>query len=277
MNIENQNPTDQQTEIPLVESNQQNEETIKGNEVVQNKEKGKTKNPKQSNTVMRKRIVFVTQPKGGSGKSALVYLGAEKNPDAIVFDMDDATKTTSNQLAYRSPIFISFLDEYGNIDRAVFDNFIEKVTQSEKQLFICDLGASTSEQLPNYLADRKDSLPEILEHFNIDLELFVVLGGKDIFVPTMTNLDQLVKACDGKFNITVFKNKYFSFTSEQENAANSYCELAEIPIRSYFLISGTSQTENLRVQSVLTSGKGVESADIFSKIPFATAIKALEF
>jgi len=96
--------------------------------IVQNKEIETSPKLKNENKVMnKKRVIFVEQPKGGVGKSVLVYLGAEKNPDALVFDFDDSTKTTSKQLGYRNPQLISFLDDEGKIDRAIFDNFFEKV------------------------------------------------------------------------------------------------------------------------------------------------------
>jgi len=123
----------------------------------------------------------------------------------------------------------------------------------------------------------KDSIPDILNDLGIELELYVVIGGKDVFESTMANLNQLVKACEGRYKIVVYKNEFFAFTSDQEAAVDNYCNIAGIPVRSYFLISGTSQTENLRVQSILTGGQGIESAPIFSKRFFTDPINKLIF
>ncbi len=40
---------------------------------------------------MKKKIHFITQAKGGSGKSVLAFMLAEKYRDAVILDLDDAT------------------------------------------------------------------------------------------------------------------------------------------------------------------------------------------
>jgi cellulose biosynthesis protein BcsQ len=75
---------------------------------------------------MVRKIQFITQAKGGSGKSVLTFMLAEKYHDAILLDLDDATTTTMKQLAYRNPIHISFLDPLTKrIDRVPLTDFLK--------------------------------------------------------------------------------------------------------------------------------------------------------
>src|SRR5579859_6535555 len=81
------------------------------------------------NTTMPKKILAITQARGGSGKSTLSFMLAEKYQQAIVIDADDATTATSKQLAYRNPIQVSFLDPTSKrIDRNAFNSLFESVS-----------------------------------------------------------------------------------------------------------------------------------------------------
>lgn len=77
---------------------------------------------------MKKKIYFITQAKGGAGKSLLTFMLAEKYPEAIVLDLDDATTTSSKQLAYRNPTMIPFLDPTTKrIDRGTFMELFQSI------------------------------------------------------------------------------------------------------------------------------------------------------
>ena len=89
---------------------------------------------------MTKKIHFITQAKGGSGKSVLAFMLAEKYKEAVILDLDDATTTSMKQLAYRKPIRVSFLDPTTKrIDRGAFTGLFESVIEAPRELFIADL------------------------------------------------------------------------------------------------------------------------------------------
>lgn len=89
---------------------------------------------------MLKKIQFITQAKGGSGKSVLTFMLAEKYKDAVLLDLDDATTTTMKQLAYREPVRVSFLDPTTKrIDRGAFNGLFESIAESDRELYIADL------------------------------------------------------------------------------------------------------------------------------------------
>ena len=167
---------------------------------------------------MKKKIYFITQAKGGSGKSVLAFMLAEKYKEAVILDLDDATTTTVKQLAYRKPIRVSFLDPTTKrIDRGAFNGLFESVIEANRELFIADLGASVAEQLPKYFSmNGVDVIMDILLKSDIQLQLVCVVGGGNIFKATMEYLDELVESTKGFLEITVAMNGFYPCSSEQK-------------------------------------------------------------
>src|SRR5687768_10298725 len=157
---------------------------------------------------MNKKIYFITQAKGGAGKSVLAFMLAEKYRQAVILDLDDATTTTMKQLAYRNPVKVSFLDPTTKrIDRGAFNALFESIIESQKELFIADLGASVAEQLPKYFSMTGVSVvTEVLHANSIQLKLICVIGGGNIFRATMEYLVELVEASAGTLDIIVAHN-----------------------------------------------------------------------
>jgi cellulose biosynthesis protein BcsQ len=229
---------------------------------------------KPNNNHKMKKLIFITQAKGGSGKSILAFLLAEKNKDAVIFDMDDATRTSLYQLEYRKPKEISFLNSNKVIDRGYFSDFLEKISEAKKNLFICDLGASVSEQLPYYINSVGiEFLSDTLEALGVKLEIYAVVAGANNFTQTMSYLDQLNKEVQKKLTLKVFKNEFFEFTADQNNQLKSYTDLNELPVSVFNITNDNNQTTQNRIREVLKSGKGVEEAPAFSKMFFNGALK----
>src|SRR5690349_5630201 len=167
---------------------------------------------------MKKKIYFITQAKGVSGKSVLAFMLAEKYQDAVILDLDDATTTSMKQLRYRGPIKVSFLDpSTKRIDRGAFNGLFESVIDANRELFIADLGASVAEQLPKYFSmNGIDVIMEILEANSIELQLACVVGGANIFKATMEYLVELVDSTKGGLEIIVALNGFYPCSDEQK-------------------------------------------------------------
>ena len=225
-----------------------------------------------------KKVILVNQAKGGAGKSVLTFLLAEKYPKAAVIDMDDASKTTTMQLAYRNPPSVTFLNSNRVIDRGLFSSFLEKLSTSTPEFYISDLGASISEQLPHYFSDVSDFLSDILPDLGIQLDLYIVVGGSNIFTQTMSYLSDVVDSI-GKakhsIHIQVFKNEYYEFGDDQTKVLNKYCKDHNLTIHSFDISRDKNESTQTRIKEVLKSGKGVEAFSSFSKFYFTSAIKKL--
>ena len=225
----------------------------------------------------KKRIIFITQSKGGSGKSLLAFMLAEKYKQAVILDLDDATGTTQLQLAYRKPIKVSFLDEQSkSIDRVAFNNLFRSITEKKESLFIADLGASVAEQLHNYFnAYGVELIVKLLQATGIELEIVCVVNGANHFVQTSKNLLELVDSTKGKLKVTVAYNQHFPFNGDQEKEMKKIVADHALTFFAFDLAQDRTPMSLRIVENVLRAGKGIEGLDPFTAMYFETPIKEL--
>ena len=226
---------------------------------------------------MTKKIHFITQAKGGSGKSVLAFMLAEKYREAVILDLDDATTTTVKQLAYRKPIRVSFLDPTTKrIDRGAFNGLFESVIEAPKELFIADLGASVAEQLPKYFSmNGVDVIMDILHKSDIQLKLVCVVGGGNIFKATMEYLDELVESTKGLLEITVAANGFYPCSPEQKTVLLDYIGEHKLSLINFDLVKDKGEIAMRTVENVLKDGKGTSGLSPFAAIYFRKPIEEL--
>lgn len=226
---------------------------------------------------MKKKIHFITQAKGGSGKSVLAFMLAEKYPDATILDLDDATTTSIKQLAYRKPVKVSFLDPTTKrIDRGAFNGLFESVTEANKDLFIADLGASVAEQLPKYFSmNGIDAIMEILEGSSIELQIVCVVGGGNIFKATMEYLAELVESTKGYLAIIVAHNGFYPCSEEQKTILLDYVDQNRLSLIYFDLVKDKGEIAMRTVENVLKDGRGITGLSPFASIYFKKPIEEL--
>lgn len=226
---------------------------------------------------MKKKVYFITQAKGGSGKSVLAFMLSEKYKDAFVLDLDDATTTTMKQLAYRKPVKVSFLDpNTKRIDRGAFNGLFESVIDAKKELFIADLGASVAEQLPKYLSmNDAESVAELLQSNNIQLEIVCIVGGGNIFKATMEYLLELTEATENHFSITVAHNGFYPCSDEQRKQLSDFVKTHELKFVEFDLVKDKGETAMRTVENVLKDGKGISNLSPFTALYFKKPIEQL--
>lgn len=226
---------------------------------------------------MKKKIHFITQAKGGSGKSVLTFMLAEKYKNAMLLDLDDATTTTMKQLAYRDPIKVSFLDrETKRIDRGAFNSLFESVIEAKEDLFIADLGASVAEQLPKYLSmNGIEVITDLLNASEIQLQIICVIGGGNIFKATMEYLVELVAATNGALEIVVAHNGFYPCSDEQQEALQHYANQNNLQVIHFDLVKDKGETAMRTVENVLKAGRGISGLSPFTSIYFKKPIEQL--
>lgn len=224
---------------------------------------------------MTKKIIQITQAKGGVGKSVLTYLIAEKHPHSIVLDADDATTSISKHLAYRNPIKVSFLDpETKRIDRSSFNSLFESVAQTDKDLFIMDNGASVAEQLPKYFeASNPKNVKEMLDISGIHLRIVCVVAGGNNFKSTMGYLVELVDSSNSQFEIVVARNKHFPMSDDQTSALEKYCSDNGLDYFSYDLVNDKGELAMRTAENVLQNGKGLSGLSPFKAVYFRGCVE----
>jgi hypothetical protein len=226
---------------------------------------------------MNKKIYFITQAKGGAGKSVLAFMLAEKYKEAIILDLDDATTTSIKQLAYRKPIRVSFLDQVTKrIDRGAFNGLFESVIEANKELFIADLGASVAEQLPKYFSmNGVDLITGVLEASNIELRIVCVVGGGNIFKATMEYLAELVESTNGYLDITVAHNGFYPCSEEQQRVLVDFVNENDLTLANFDLVKDKGEIAMRTVENVLKNGKGTNGLSPFAAIYFKKPIEEL--
>jgi hypothetical protein len=226
---------------------------------------------------MKKKIVFITQAKGGSGKSVLAFMLAEKYKQATILDLDDATTTTMTQLAYRKPLMVSFLDqESRRIDRGAFNGLFESVVAANRELFIADLGASVAEQLPKYFTmNGIEVITDMLASNEIHLRLICVVGGGNIFKATMEYLSELVQSVSSQIEIIVAFNGYYPLSVEQKNVLLAYVASNNLQLVSFDLVRDKGETAMRTVENVMKDGKGITGINPFHLIYFKKGMESL--
>ncbi|HYF68760.1 MAG TPA: hypothetical protein VD884_11520 [Ohtaekwangia sp.] len=226
---------------------------------------------------MNKKIYFITQAKGGAGKSVLAFMLAEKYKEAIILDLDDATTTSIKQLAYRKPIRISFLDQITKrIDRGAFNGLFESVIEANKELFIADLGASVAEQLPKYFSmNGVDLITGVLEASNIELRIVCVVGGGNIFKATMEYLAELVDSTNGYLDITVAHNGFYPCSEEQQRVLVDFANGNDLTLTNFDLVKDKGEIAMRTVENVLKNGRGTNGLSPFAAIYFKKPIEEL--
>jgi hypothetical protein len=227
---------------------------------------------------MNTKIYFITQAKGGAGKSVLTFMLAEKYKEAIILDLDDATTTSIKQLAYRKPIRVSFLDPTTKrIDRGAFNGMFQSVIEANRELFIADLGASVAEQLPKYFAmNGVEVIMEVLHSSNIQLQIVCVIGGGNIFKATMEHLDELVQSTNGQLDITVAHNGFYPCAQEQQATLLDYVHENDLTLINFDLAKDKGEIAMRTVENVLKNGKGVTGLSPFTSIYFNKPIEELD-
>ena len=224
-----------------------------------------------------KKLIFITQAKGGCGKSVLSWLHAQRFPEAVFLDMDDATTTTMKQLSYLTPHQVTFLNSSKTIDRGLLNDFFEYVAAHEKDLFISDFGASISEQLPHYINYfSATALKSALDAMKIDLTIICVIGGQNIFVACMDYLEGLATACNNQIKIKVAVNNHFLLNETQQQEFATFCKTLKLKDTFHFNLSrDKNSATQQRVNDVLKSGTGLQNVSIITKELFRSSIENL--
>jgi hypothetical protein len=226
---------------------------------------------------MPKRVMTIAQGKGGLGKSVLTFLLAEKHQHAVVIDADDATTTSMRQLAYRTPIQVSFLDRATQrIDRSAFNTLFESIEEAERQLFIVDAGASVSEQLPKYFfATGPQNVREMLDTSGIELQIICVVSGGNNFKASMSYLSELVESAQNAFEIIVANNRHYEMSEEQFEAYQDYCHERSLESFNFTLVNDKGELALRTAENMLQSGKGLSGLGPFKAVYFKGCLENL--
>jgi hypothetical protein len=140
---------------------------------------------------------------------------------------------------------------------------------SKRNLFLADLGASVSEEFPNYISfHTAEAVNDLLRLSEIQLEILCVVGGADVFSATMKYLQKLFEACRHVLKITVVSNGYYPLLNDQEKVLIQYCTDNALPLVPFNLLTDKTDMSVRVVQQVLKAGNGLSGINPFYGIYF---------
>jgi cellulose biosynthesis protein BcsQ len=158
-----------------------------------------------------KKFHFITQSKGGVGKSLLMYLFALKyghKKDSLFVDLDSSTESSKSQLSFIDPDnfdMVSLSDEKEALVRDQLVSYLEELSLSSFQEVYFDMGAPESAQLPALI--RYDlPMKEFADELGFEMVFHVVIAGGTAYKPSVSYLTQLVQTTAADFKIIVWKS-----------------------------------------------------------------------
>lgn len=217
----------------------------------------------------KKKINFVIQSKGGSGKSMLTYLLALKqqsNKSVAFIDLDQSTRTSTKQLEFlaeENRIFsVSITDSIERIDREKLVEVIQVLSEQDYDEFVVDCGAPESEQLPKLFTLDFDSsmLQELEIEFNTEITFYVVIAGGAAYKSCMTYLQSVVQTISKEKIVVYYNENTFQNDDSQKLLANfqeimDRQKLKHKPFGNFYV----DRSSGKDVINNVTNGLGLES------------------
>jgi CobQ/CobB/MinD/ParA nucleotide binding domain len=184
------------------------------------------------NTRPIRTIYFQIQGKGGTGKSFLSYLLANKfrhEKNTLFIDADTENKTSSAQnLKFLSPptrlAYFSILDDKNKIQRDKITLMLDRFGKDDfpfEKVFI-DMGATESIQLLRLFADdfEPSILKKIEEKYQLKFVFNVVIAGNTAFAACVSFLEKVQQIFQENHEIVIYANA--------EEFKNNYSQLENL-------------------------------------------------
>ncbi|WP_075603403.1 nucleotide-binding protein [Saccharicrinis aurantiacus] len=231
---------------------------------------------------MKKQVTFILQSKGGVGKSALVYLLANKLSDefyqTLFIDMDNETNTSMRQVKFAPTQTFNLIDPNSrSIDRALLERFFESLLSEQKyDKYVCDFGATTSEQFGIYASEEEGKqILEVLPEMNIHLHIVCVVAGRNAFKASIDYCEILFKNVGSRAKKSIVLNHKFPFSEDQLSSINQFADTENAEVIDFDMISGhmTSPTEELH--ELMEKGEPLIKAGRFTQIRVKTNMDKL--
>lgn len=234
-----------------------------------------------------KKINFILQSKGGSGKSMLTYLLALKHEDDLktyFIDFDSSVKSSTQQLQFlqgRKPARfakMNLLDERGKIDRQrLFEN-LQTLVQKDYEEFYLDFGAPESEQFTSLFSKDYsiDEFKQIEQELNAEFIFNIVLAGGSSYLPSTNYLHSIVQVNEQNFNIHIYLNE-FTFQNYKPLVAEveDYAQANNIHTVKYFGDFDTDAAPHKNILKTIAEGKGMDAYIFIEKIKIQKELRKL--
>lgn len=229
-----------------------------------------------------KKVFFIVQAKGGSGKSFLTTLIAHKyskDLSTFFYDMDSSTKSLSNQIKFLENFkervdFSDILNSDGKIERDQFINFFESLDSSIASKIFVDFGATESDQLFHFLKNDLDpvDMQEFFTNANIELNFLIPVSGNTAIKPTTDyarSMDQLL----GKtFSVNFYENSELTDTDSSLIIQEKFGKKKTIKFGN----TDSKSERGKRIVNLMKEGQDVDSIGVLSRGMFKKLYETLD-
>jgi hypothetical protein len=229
-----------------------------------------------------KNVHLILQAKGGVGKSLFTWFvaQAEKDNKTSFIDLDESTQTSFNRLEYivgnKRIRHFQILNDSKRMEREKIIGLFESLSKAQSSNIYIDFGASESEEFKKLLSLDIPAviLKDELMQMGIQLNLFIILAGRDAFVSSFQYFEMLFEQIKGEFPYCVLLNEGTFGQQEALNEVKSEFQTKQINFKSFGNLGESESGKD--VIKLLTDGKSEESLNLMGRITFKKALEQVK-
>lgn len=225
-----------------------------------------------------KTVQLILQAKGGVGKSLFTWFvaHAEKDSKTAFIDLDESTRTSANRLesivGNKRIRHVEILNDSKRLEREKIISLFESLSKAQSPNVYIDFGASESEEFRKLLT--YDIPAEILSteliNLEIQLQIYVVIAGRDSFVSCYNYYENLIKYLVNYFKTIILLNEGTFGSSEAIEIVKNKLIAENTDFKCFGKLGDSESGKD--VIKILTEGKGEESLNLMGRIAFKKAL-----
>lgn len=229
-----------------------------------------------------KKIHFIIQNKGGSGKSLAFYLIALKNEfnnTSYFIDLDSSVRTSQMQLKFlqgKTPArfaVMNLLDARAKLDRQLlFENIQDLISkEGSYEDFYMDFGSPESDQLTSLFSTDYtiEEFKQIETELGCQFKFDVIIAGGSSYKPCTNYLQKVVNLINGNFEVDIYINQgtFANFANLVEEIEN-YARINKKKISGikYFGDFDETTSPHKQILFFIQEGRGMEAYKFIQKI-----------
>jgi hypothetical protein len=229
-----------------------------------------------------KNVHLILQAKGGVGKSLFTWFvaQAEKDTKTSFIDLDESTQTSFNRLEYivgnKRIRHFQILNDSKRMEREKIIGLFESLSKAQSPNIYIDFGASESEEFKKLLSldIPAEFLKAELIQMDIQLNLFIILAGRDAFVSSYQYFEVLLEQIGGAFPYCVLLNEGTFGGQDALNDVKSEFQTKQINFKSFGNLGESESGKD--VIKLLTDGKSEDSLNLMGRIAFKKALEQVK-
>ena len=158
---------------------------------------------------MNKTVHFITQGKGGCGKSLAAtilcqYIRDYLNDPLEAYDTDQVNTTLAHSKAIGAEHIVIVEEDTLDFNQRKIDTLIQKIVETKANVVV-DTGSNTFLTLLSYIFE--NNVIEFLESEGKEVFIHTILGGGDLYADTYNGLSSIIEQLNS--NTVIWVNEFF--------------------------------------------------------------------